>query len=83
MKTEPIWGKGSMTFTNKYAKPPGQNMDDFLGSSGGRKWVSKKDEVPSDFIFRILTDLENDGAAITDYLIETIRESRIKRRKKS
>jgi len=76
-----IWGKGTMTFTNKYAKPLGKTMDDWLGSSGGRKWVSKNGETPSDFIFRILMDMEGEGAAITDYLLETIRESRIRRRK--
>ncbi len=70
------WDRGSMTFTNKWAKPSGMKMDDWLKSPKGRTWVSKRNELPSSFIFRVLKDMEKEGSAITDALFEELKNDR-------
>jgi len=46
------WGKGSMVFELR----------------GERKWVSKRDETPSEFLARIVKDMQKGGANIKGYL---------------
>lgn len=51
------WERGSMTFTDNWAKPPHMNRDEWLKSDEGRTWVSKDGERPSEFFARILKDM--------------------------
>lgn len=69
-----------MTFTDIWAKPPKMKMTDWLKQEKGRQWTSKAGELPSDFFYRIISDMEHDGAQITDCLLATIRMRRRKDR---
>ena len=62
------WPRGTMTFTNKAAKPLGITMDAWLAADVPRTWVSKKGETPSAFIVRVIRNLEDQGAQIWCYL---------------
>lgn len=64
-----IWKRGSMTFTDKWAKPPKMSMDEFVKSDDGRTWVSKDGELPSDFFARILSDMPE---AVSNELIKAL-----------
>jgi hypothetical protein len=62
-----IWPKGSLTFI----------LDDGLTY---RKWISKKDELPSDFIFRILREKNGGHGQWLEYLIdELVRANLVKK----
>ena len=72
--TNEIWKRGSMTFTSIWSKPPRMKMWDWCKAEKDipRKWVSKAGEVPSQFIMRIVRDMENEGANISGYLYNEI-----------
>ena len=76
MKTAEPWAKGSMTFTDNWAKPPKMPMRTWLKEKEGRTWVSKRGELPSEFFARVLRDLESDGAQITDCLLEELQKEK-------
>ena len=65
---ETIFKRGDMTFTNRWAKPKNMKMNDWLGTNTPRKWQSKKDELVSEFLARIIKDMEDGGARIWIYL---------------
>jgi hypothetical protein len=75
VKNEP-WAKGSMKFTDDWAKPWNVTMDEWVKMPGGRTWVSKRGELPSQFIARVLRDMERGGAQITDCLLDEIAKFR-------
>jgi hypothetical protein len=71
-KPKSPWKRGSMTFSNIHTRPRDMPLDTWIRipADKPRIWTSKSGELPSDFIIRILKDMEADGAYIVPYLRE-------------
>ena len=67
-ENDTTWDRGAMTFSCTWCKPPKMNFDEWMMTGEARRWVSKKGEVPSQFIARIIADMEKEGARVWDYL---------------
>lgn len=62
------FNRGDMTFTDKWMKPVTMNIGKWLAVGGKRKWLSKKGELPSQFIVRVIKDMEKDGRGVWKYI---------------
>lgn len=72
------WDRNSMVFSNKYCKPKGMKDYDWYQNNVPRIWKSKANEPPSEFIYRILKDMEQSGANIIGYLLQEIEKGKKK-----
>jgi hypothetical protein len=74
-----VWKYGDMTFKSKKAKPRRMSLPKWLASdeNTGRVWVSKDEEMPSQFLARIVKDLESGNAGVrTNLLAELNKQQR-------
>jgi len=68
-KRSKLGARGDLKFYDRWEKPLHMRRKEWYGSDKGRTWHSKTDEVFSEFICRIVRDMEGGGAQILCYLI--------------
>ena len=72
-KENVAWPRGEMRF---HCLNGDERKTERFEKDGGRTWVSIKNETPSEFMARIVRDMEKDGANIKGYLLKELEEDR-------
>ena len=73
------WEQGSMKFGHKYMKPPKISYDEWLKSGKSRIWISKSGEIPSQFLARIITDIQEEYPNILEFVEQEIKNRKVKK----
>jgi len=73
------WEFGSMKFGNQNMKPPKLSNEEWLKSNKSRLWISKKNEIPSEFFARIILDFEEEIPDFNKILQQEINKMKSKK----
>ena len=74
--TKMTWKQGSMEFIHRYMRPKNMNLNEWIKTEVPRRWKSNENEIPSQFIARIVMDIEEHVPDFSSFVIEEIEKRR-------